>query len=587
MSPRTRGERRRLWIALGVLGAASLSLGTLYDPDLSWHLAAGRFILKIGAIPTRDTFSWTMLDQPWIDFEWGFQLILLALANAGGAAALWLFKSLMLCVLGVVFLALLEAWEFPDSWIGAGLVVFAAAVFPVTTLRPELFSLLFFELELLVLERRRLGKLPLSDLRLLALHAAFYCVWANLHAGFVTGLLLCVCYFVGERLTKPPKRGLFTAGFALAGGLATLINPYGWRIYSVLLDHSRHLPTLRGLIMEWQVPELAMKYLASYWVIVTVSLGGFLYALWGDVPIPSEHLVSAVVFAAASSRSVRTTTYVILIVYPLSLYAWIRARAPRWWRPPLSAGIVAVAVAFIGWQGAEIYVRERAYARPTPMEDLGPARACRFLREEKTVLAGLNMFNPYNWGGYFDYQLSPDYKVFMDGRYIFADLLGEFDAAQKNPDLWRRFLDEEGVDLLLYQNSGLMLVKKGIDLPHPYIAFALPEKEWALVFWDRDVLIYVRREKVPKEWLARREYRWLRPHDLRQVGYYIVAGAATYEQVSAEIDRYAREIGDQRVAAELKRWRGMFLHDMNKVRRAAALAKKRRRLPAGDPGRAS
>jgi hypothetical protein len=567
-------DRRRLWILSGALVAVLLALGAIFDPDLSWHLAAGRRLFETGRIPREDFLSWTMGFEPWVDFEWGAQAIFYGLLKVGGPAALWLFKSLVLCATGSVFLALLSLWELPGVWIGLGLAVFAAALFPVSTLRPEIFSLLFIELELLVLERRRLGRLAMSDMRLLGLHVILYCAWANLHAGFITGLLLCACYFVGERLSRSP-RGFLTAGLAIAGGAAVLLNPYGWRIYSVLLDHSRHYGVLQKLIMEWRAPELGMGYLVNYWLIVLFSLGGFLLAIGQGVALPSEHLVAAIVFSLFASRAVRTTPYVVAVVYPLSLCAWIRAQAPRWWRPPLSAGAAALAAAFVVWSGASVFVAERAYARPIPLENLGPSRAIRFLRDEKATLSQLHMFNPYDWGGYLDYQLAPDYKVFMDGRYIFADLLTEADRAQKNPDLWRDFLDDEGVELLVYPNDGTLLRKKGVTLSHPYLEFALPGKEWVLVFWDRRAMIYVRRGKVPADWLARHEYRWLRPHDLRQVGYYIVSGAATYAQVSAEIDRYGRDIGDGLVEDELGIWRGNFLRGLNKTQLSSRLARSR------------
>jgi hypothetical protein len=562
-------DRRRPWIFFAAAAAAFLALGAIFDPDLSWHLASGRAIFETGRIPRWDSLSWTMGREPWVDFEWGAQVIFYALLKAGGPAALWLFKSVLLCATGAVFLALLSAWELPAAWIGVGLAVYSAALFPVSTLRPEIFSLLFFELELLVLERRRLGLLPVSDAALLVLHAVFYCAWANLHAGFISGLLLCACYFAGERWSRREPRGFPTAGLALAGAAAALVNPYGWRIYAVLLDHSRHFAALQSLIIEWRVPQLGVRYLANYWLLVVFSLCGFLLAIYQGVRLPGEHLVAAVVFAVFASRAVRTTSYAVLLVYPLSLYAWVRAEAPRWWRAPLSAAAVGLAAAFIVWRGASVFRAEGFYARPVALADLGPARAAQFLREEKGVLSGLHMYNPYNWGGYFDYQLAPDYKVFLDGRYLFADLLTAVDDASQNPEAWNHFLDDQGVELVVFTNDGLMLHKRGVDLPHPYLAYALPGNEWALVFWDRHALIYVRRGKVPADWLARHEYRWLRPHDLRQMGYYIVAGAATYEQVSAEIDRYRREIGDEREMFSLELWRGIFLRNMRMTSAAA------------------
>ena len=36
------------------------------DGDVSWHIAAGRWILDHGGVPSTDSFSFTMFGQPWV-----------------------------------------------------------------------------------------------------------------------------------------------------------------------------------------------------------------------------------------------------------------------------------------------------------------------------------------------------------------------------------------------------------------------------------------------------------------------------------------------------------------------------------------
>ena len=41
----------------------------------------------------------------------------------------------------------------------------------------------------------------------------------------------------------------------------------------------------------------------------------------------------------------------------------------------------------------------------------------------------------------------------------------------------------------------------------------LPRQRWALVYFDDQALVFVDRAKVPADWLAAHEYRWLLPGD--------------------------------------------------------------------------
>ena len=86
----------------------------------------------------------------------------------------------------------------------------------------------------------------------------------------------------------------------------------------------------------------------------------------------------------------------------------------------------------------------------------------------------------------------------------------------------------------------------------------LPRIDWALVYWDSDAVVLARRSRVPARWLARHEFRWLRPNDLRQLGLYIVSGIAPLRAVATEVQRYRREIGDPQETLLLTSWFAEF-----------------------------
>ena len=77
------------WVERVTLGAI-LGLLVLYvsrpiwDIDLFWHIAAGRFFLENGGIPTTDIFSPIDPDLTWVTFQWLYQVLVYLLEQAGG-----------------------------------------------------------------------------------------------------------------------------------------------------------------------------------------------------------------------------------------------------------------------------------------------------------------------------------------------------------------------------------------------------------------------------------------------------------------------------------------------------------------------
>lgn len=580
MTPdRLRLERSLL---LGGLGLALLvCLGPVSNPDLPWHLAVGRRIAAEGAVPRADYLSWTLAGEPWVDFEWLTQLLFHSLHSAGGAAALWALKVVSFGLLSLVFAALLRLWGFSPGWIGVAVVALTTALRPFIQVRPENFSLLLFSLQLLALEARRLDRLRLPGPALLAAHAAAYALWANLHAGFPMGLLLCACYALGELRSPARPAGLPAWTLGLAGLAGTLANPYGPRLYTVLWAHWQDLPALRSMINEWTAPRLGSVYLNGYWVLFLLSLAGGVACAALRVPLPAEHLLVVLAFGAWGSRSVRTTAYLTLAVFPLGLLAWSRLPRPARWREGRSWALGAAA-ALAAW-GAVAILRHDGFPAPIkPPSDLEPERACAFLRAEKGTLGPLKLYNPWNWGGYLDDVLYPDYRVYMDGRYIFTDLLKEVDEAEASPPRLAKLLDRRGADLALLMNTGRIVSFRGQTSWRPFDAYAFPKKEWALVYWDRQALVLVRRSKVPEEWLKPREFRHVRPHDLRYVGLRVLSGWTRLDEVRAEVARYEREIGDPFETLVLKNWLEKFSRGLEQTAAAARAARTRPRpAPSG------
>src|SRR5262249_37183492 len=54
------------------------------SPDTCWILGAGRYILANNALPVHDVYSWTRPEQPWILYQWFFEVLATIVLKVGG-----------------------------------------------------------------------------------------------------------------------------------------------------------------------------------------------------------------------------------------------------------------------------------------------------------------------------------------------------------------------------------------------------------------------------------------------------------------------------------------------------------------------
>ena len=75
----------RLWVFLAIaLPVLAATIANLSSVDLTYHLRAGAEILAGGGIPTTDTWTFTAFGQPWVDQQWGAQVILAGVYQVAG-----------------------------------------------------------------------------------------------------------------------------------------------------------------------------------------------------------------------------------------------------------------------------------------------------------------------------------------------------------------------------------------------------------------------------------------------------------------------------------------------------------------------
>ena len=259
---------RALWsyLAIGLPVLAAL-LAPMSTVDLTYQLRAGAEMLATGAIPARDTWTFTVAGTPWFDQQWGAQLILRLVEQLGGWTGLVLVRAgLTATIVGSVFYVARRRGLDARTAALLTLAAFVVAA-PAMALRPQLFGLALFGLLLLVS-----STCATSRPRVLWLAPVIVAVWANVHGSFFIGPLslgLAWLADVGQR-SGTARRTLAVAALSV---VAACITPYGPAVWAYAVGLSSN-PGVTSLITEWQPTSLrtpaGILFFASALAVVAV-----------------------------------------------------------------------------------------------------------------------------------------------------------------------------------------------------------------------------------------------------------------------------------------------------------------------------
>ncbi|MGH9748552.1 MAG: hypothetical protein ACRD5D_06920 [Candidatus Polarisedimenticolia bacterium] len=555
----SRGDRGVLLGLLGLLAFAAAAT-PLRNYDYWWHLATGRLILDEGRVPRADPFSFTAAGAPWIDHEWLFQALLYLGHTTVSPAGLVTLK--IAAVMLLAWLLATRLWREGHGPAGTAVLLapaLAGAAFRLDV-RPELATLLLLPpaIELAIRGRDGGGRRPLLVLPALA------AIGANLHVGIV---LLPVILLAGaaltvlhERIVAPPGTAgsAAPASFAprlaltaLAAALATGFNPYGWGIWRVPFELSRVLAGLPSPNLEWARPAPGdfPLFFAAAAIAILVLVAGFRRI----DPIGAAALLIAAVLAFLHLRNIG----LFFLLLPLGLARPARAlvaaaQKARLYRTGMAGGrvrpgFVAAAVVLVGSIPAIALLPPRIAWGLGVAADNEPWAAGDFLEREQV---GGRLFNDVRFGGYLIWRRAPAHRVYIDGRNeVYADLLKETFEALKDPEAWTALLERHGIDaaFLRYPPTKQKVRYPGrpggppIAGERAFAAAYFPKDRWALVYWDDDAMIYLKRSPGNAGRIDRLEYRAIHPDDWQYLFAGVLVGRVPVGPILGDLDRKLRE----------------------------------------------
>ena len=106
-----------LWFCFAVLVASSI-MAPVHDPDIWWHIVAGKWMIAHGELPKVDYWNMYGAGKPWLPYSWSMEVLLSAVDTYFGVYGLLLFKALLALVLSLSMMFLMGVLA-EDNFIGA------------------------------------------------------------------------------------------------------------------------------------------------------------------------------------------------------------------------------------------------------------------------------------------------------------------------------------------------------------------------------------------------------------------------------------------------------------------------------------
>lgn len=495
---------------LYILGAIALvyaflaGLKTIAEFDLGWQMATGRWIIQHHQIPSTDILSYTAAGQPWI-YPLASGLIFYGFYVLGGYALLsWLAAAA--CV-GAVALLLRRG-----SAITAALAILAVPLLTSrTTPRAEMFTVVLFAATLSLLwEQHETGKARLWLLPVLMI------AWVNLHPGFIAGLGLVGAYVMIESFEMPApathaaatRRLRSSWPWLAATCAATLLNPWGWGVYQVLLRQERAMAAHSQLIMEWApIPMnwahfrigLNPAHLDEFYLLLLVAIGGVASAFWRRQFGAALLIVIAAYFPIRHTRFTALFSIVVVIVGGSLLTALpdiLRRYIPNVRVLRIAAVGVALPLVTLAVVRSTDIVTNRSYLSGTNLVSFGaglswwfPQRAAAFVEREH--IPG-QIFSTASEGAYLAFRLGPQYKDYIDRAIPFGEemIVRSLRLTATPPDAlaWRQEADRYGINTILLPIGRFSALQF-----FPVLKQFCESDTWSPVYLDENSVVFLRR----------------------------------------------------------------------------------------------
>lgn len=507
----------------------------LTDPDMPWHLKTGEYIFEHKTIPSTDPFSYARDEIPFIGHfiltqYWLAQLFLhLVYKTSGTYGLIFTGAAVFTAIFGLLFYLIRRIGIYLSLLFlsGLGLLI----LWDFVALRPQILTFLFTATTLFFIERFT----EKGDLRLLAPLPLLMLVWANMHGGFIFGIMLLLIYLFSFTLgtaINARHPGLFPvqvsrnqlSAFALATLLScavSLLNPNTYHAFDyAFVGHSNKL---FSFIREYQTPFAYLKLdpsrmIYAFFSFLPAVVVLVLYFIKNRVIVPALLLLLTLSLTFVGIRYIALFAIVsisVLRYVPMTLDGKLLPRT----RTLINLCLILLFGLSSGFMANK--VRDPRFSVLETNLDF-PVGATAFLLENN--IRG-NIFSSYDKSSYLLFKLFPGSRLYADSRYISEHRIGTMLAivgANDTEKDWTESMNkllppntgsirtststpgkremtiplpDSAWDTLLNDINAEIIVHEALDgsgLVLPFIWKLMVKDDWKLVYLDGSLLVFVR-----------------------------------------------------------------------------------------------
>jgi len=457
------------------------------DVDVGFHVRIGERILAEKEVPKTAIFSEHEGKIPWVDHAWFTQILMASVYKMKGLTGISLMYSLIIALT----YALLAKWAMETDVHPFGYFVILILSILVGIMywsaRPQQFSVLF-----LVIFHRIMILYDREESKWVYILPLLMCIWANCHAGFLTGFLIIgaygAAYLYEFYLLK--KEGFYKKRFIYITLLlalcfaASCINPYGWNVYSTIKSVMGD-KIVTETIREYSSVDFHELFFMSFLCMMLFSIALFMMS---SVKSSVPEIIITVGFTYLALKYNRYILFYGVVMVPIlfkhisDVLPWKKEYSlpgsPKIWATALLCSLIFVFTS--AWGG---WIKNDWDHTKVPID------AVRYIIKEDIPGRFLNL---EAYASVITYH-SNKYKPFYDGR---SDVYGG--------ELWNDYIAiigiEDGWDKLLEDKYKFNWVFYCNNMPLTNALAKMPDR-WVRIYSDKLVEIYVRNTPENAEFL--------------------------------------------------------------------------------------
>ena len=480
----------RVLVVVLMIAVALLAFRSVDDLDYGIHIGTGRWILKNGRVPTTDPFTWSIPENLYVAYHWGFQVLAAALYEKFSHLGPVLLRFVIILLASAALVASVVVRRLDVVVAGLiGLLALVAAELRFAV-RPELFTYLFLALLMLSLDRWRGG-----DWRALWWIPLIFVGWVNTHI-YILGFVLLGAQLIEQVYLK--KINKVFLGVILVTSAALFINPYG--IDAVLEPIRLFTRMNKDNIFAQHITELASPLALDEnprHSGLSVQFGAWglllLLALPASVALFRARRIADLIvlglFAGLSIVAVRNITLFVVVALPIvahGLTLFMATHSRHWdalrrvlFNVVMAASLVlCLRVSTGAWyamQRRPVHMAARVEQSSLALD------AAEFI--ERINLKGRG-FNNFNIGGALILG-APSHPIYIDGR---NEVTGErffrnyLEILQ--PNKFDSFLQSFHIEYIALGHANMMHLVRHL----------LASNAWNVVYYDSVAVVFVRKD---------------------------------------------------------------------------------------------